>query len=365
MHNGDAQHIYVHIPFCESKCHYCDFYSIAGKPNNAFINAIRKEIRLNRGALAPKLNTIYFGGGTPSNLSIEQLRQVAEEFLRMRSPIAETAIELNPFSARKEFLSEVKTLGFNRISLGVQSLSDDRLQWLGRAHSAKKALSSLDEIFSSGFENVSVDVILGIPGQTDDELKSTLNGILNFPIKHLSCYLLTLHETNFRYQQLPSDEDQLRQYLLVDEILSTHGFRHYEISNYCREGFQSQHNLAYWKQGSYLGFGPSAHSFDAKKQMRWKNISSIDEYTKDLSADLNPVESIETLTNEQQEIEKWMLALRLDEGFPEEWLDTDKRKSARESLQKEHLLERNEFTKNLRLTPRGFAVADEVIRNFI
>lgn len=282
------------------------------------------------------------------------------------APDYEWTIEANPSSLTRASIREYASLGVNRVSLGVQSLDDEVLKRFGRVHTASGAVEALDGIFESGISNASVDLLCGIPGQSIDDLDRTIDRLCAFPITHLSCYLLTLHSTHRMAKDLPPENVQLEHLLFIDRKLASLGFEHYEISNFSKPGFPARHNLAYWKGHSYLGFGPSAHSFDQSSKRRWKNISSIPKYSEKLSKNEKPTEFDETLTQEQLEIEKWMLALRLSDGFPKEWIQTPLQRSRVEKLIQEGYVTTVPLTHDrYRLTARGFAVSDSLVNHLM
>lgn len=361
--------LYIHFPFCETKCHYCDFYSLGRERTrqgdaDKFETALRNEAELMAARLAPEVETIFFGGGTPSMTPAATMARALEPLAlqdRVNSS-TEWTMEANPSSVTTESLKEYRAFGVNRVSMGVQAMRDDLLLKLGRVHSREKAIEALNAIFEAGFTRVSVDLLCGVPGQTLDDLREALSKLTSFPITHLSCYLLTLPRHHRMFNDLPDEETQLQHLLLIDQWMKERGFEHYEISNYALPGHQAQHNLNYWKGGSYLGLGPSAHSFDAASGKRWKNVSSLHKYASLLNEGKTVIEWTEALTEEQKHLEAWMLALRLDDGFPGTWLDTPVRKANARKLQDENLLEHHPTRPGcFRLTARGFAVSDQII----
>ncbi|MGK5084494.1 radical SAM family heme chaperone HemW [Bdellovibrionota bacterium FG-1] len=361
--------LYVHFPFCESKCHYCDFYSLGkertrpGDPT-AFEAALRKESEQAAPLLDTELDTIFFGGGTPSMTPPDSMARALEPILKRCkiTPQTEWTMEANPSSINRENLQGYQKLGVNRISMGVQAMRDDLLLKLGRVHSREKALIALDTLFEVGFKNVSVDLLCGVPGQSLKDIEEALSLLTQFPITHLSCYLLTLPPHHRMFAELPHEDDQLAHLLFLDPWMTAHGFEHYEISNYARPGKQARHNLAYWKGTSYLGLGPSAHSFDARQSKRWKHVSSLHKYAHLLQTGQSPIEWTEILTEEQKSLERWMLALRLAEGFPESWLGSSTQKARAQALENEGFLEAHPQTPTRkRLTTKGFALSDQVI----
>ncbi|MGK5087061.1 radical SAM family heme chaperone HemW [Bdellovibrionota bacterium FG-2] len=363
------QSLYVHLPFCESKCSYCDFYSLGKSDTKSgdqvkFLNALFQESQNVSSLLAPELNTIFFGGGTPSLIAPEAIAKALGPLGLQRriTDKTEFTIEANPSSITPENLRELRTLGVNRLSLGIQSLDAQKLKALGRVHTPETALKALDAVFASGIENVSVDLLCGVPGQTPDEIRSTIKRLTQFPITHLSCYLLTLHKTHPMFAHLPDEDLQLNHLLAVDGEMRAQGFEHYEISNFARPGRRARHNLVYWTGGSYLGLGPSAHSYDAQAKKRWKNISSLHKYCELLQNQTSCIEWSETLTPEQLRLEQWMLGLRLDLGVPRAWLTSPNQISKAEALTVNGLLEIHPAnSERIRLTPKGLALSDQVI----
>lgn len=366
---GSTRSLYVHFPFCETKCHYCDFYSLGRERTREgdatrFEEALRRECVQMAPWLAPELETIFFGGGTPSMTPPDQMRRALEPLALSSRVTAATewTMEANPSSITLQALKDYRAFGVNRISMGVQALRPDLLKNLGRVHSREAALTALDAIFESGITNASVDLLCGVPGQGLSDIEEALQTLTRFPITHLSCYLLTLPPHHRMYKDLPDEDEQLRHLLFIDQWMLSQGFEHYEISNYAKPGKRARHNLNYWKGASYLGLGPSAHAFDAVTGIRWKNVSSLHKYGQLLQEGLSPVEWEEKLSSGQRDLEKWMLALRLDEGFPENWLEKPIQQARAKKLIEEKLLEHHpEDQGKLRLTARGFALSDQII----
>ncbi len=279
--------IYLHVPFCKSKCNYCDFYSgTQFRFIDDYVNALCREIRDRAGYLKGEIiETIYFGGGTPSLLSINQLNTIFEEIRRYHriDQNIEISFECNPENINLNYIEGLKSLGINRISIGIQSFDDAILKFLGRNHSAAKASSAVEIVKAAGVKNVSVDFIYAIPGLSDNILLESLQKAVNLHVKHISIYNLTISENTKLYWKLrtshiaPVDEEvELRQFYLINNYLVSNGFAQYEISNYSVEGFESRHNLSYWSGIPYLGLGPSAHSFDGNSR-QW-NTSVLSRY---------------------------------------------------------------------------------------
>lgn len=368
-----ASSLYFHFPFCETKCHYCDFYSLGrektktGDPD-LFEQALIREIgiRAEAGSLSSPVDTIFFGGGTPSMTPPDSMERITRKLLQHTrlNPDYEWTMEANPSSISLDSFRAYRSFGINRVSMGVQSLKDRHLEILGRVHNEGEALRALDTVFQAGFTNVSTDLLCGVPGQTKEDLRSHIEKLTSYPITHLSIYLLTLPPHHAMYKDLPNEEAQLEHLLLIDEVMRTKGFEHYEISNFAKPGMRARHNLVYWTGGSYLSFGPSAHSFSKEAGTRFKNFSSLHRYARELlEAGSLPVEWTESLSPDQLELEKWMLAVRLSEGFPEEWLLRDSQKAKSTLFMERGLLERHpSLPGRIRATPRGFAVSDALIK---
>jgi oxygen-independent coproporphyrinogen-3 oxidase len=279
--------IYIHIPFCKSFCSYCDFYSITDNSSGgALVQALIREMSLRSGYLEGEtVETIYFGGGTPSLLNIADVEKiinaVSSGFIIADNP--EITMEVNPDDVFEGYFGSLKRAGVNRISLGVQSWDDKRLRYLGRRHNAAQSALALERCFKEGFSNVSVDLIYGIPGMTVANLKSDLDKTFAFPVTHLSAYHLTIEEGT-RLGKMKKEgklaetdeETSSSMFSVLGNTCREHGYIHYEISNFALEGFISRHNSSYWRQIPYLGLGPSAHSFD-RRSRQW-NVPDVKKY---------------------------------------------------------------------------------------
>ena len=263
--------IYVHVPFCRSKCQYCDFYSLTTKDDrlmDSYIDATCRHIK-EAGALAPdhKVDTIYFGGGTPSFFGADGMATILTAIRRSFDVTADAEItfEANPDSVSDKLLRRLRSEGFNRVSMGIQTDDDAILQKLGRPHNYDQAVTAVERIRRAGFRNLSLDLMYGLPGQTLDSWEKTLRRVLSLNPEHMSCYGLKVEERTPLYQYkdicgIPDDDTQADMYLAAVDILRSKGFRQYEISNFARKGLVSKHNLKYWMGGEYLGFGPDASS---------------------------------------------------------------------------------------------------------
>lgn len=260
-------------------------------------------------------NTLYMGGGTPSLVPVNVL---AELFDGVRiDENAEVTLEANPSSVTREKAEQWRKLGINRLSVGLQSMDDSRLAWLGRVHDKRVAMAALEVVLEAGFKSLSVDFIVGIPGLSARAIEQELGGLLDaFPaIDHVSAYLLTLKPGNPKYDELPDEDAQLDHLRATSRLLTGSGFEHYEVSNFARPGRRARHNESYWLGKSYLGIGPSAHSYDASEKRRWKNCASLEKYAAELESGAHPIEWSERLSRDQERIEYLMLRLRRADGL--------------------------------------------------
>jgi len=315
--------LYIHVPFCRTKCPYCDFYSSADLQRvDDFFAALEKELLLYRKKF-PAVATVYLGGGTPTVLPDGVLAAIVAMVRRHVAVAsdAEITIEANPNDLSHERLANIRGFGFNRLSLGVQSFDDEVLRFLGRRHTADEARESIKQARKAGFDTISIDLMYGIPCHKQQNWFATLREALRFAPEHLSCYQLTIkEETPFfaRVQegefQHCSEEEQAELFMATSAFLEEHGYSHYEVSNFCRsENLQARHNRIYWEHGPYFGLGPSAHSFDGRR--RWWNMKSVERYCAKLKAGLVPVEAKEELSGEQLRTEALMLGLRTRRGI--------------------------------------------------
>lgn len=304
--------IYIHIPFCIKKCPYCNFYStsICKYDVNRYINAILNHINIYK-KTDSRVNTLYFGGGTPSLLNtkhIEKLILAVETNFKLHNQ-SEITIEINPNTLNRNKLLNLKDMGINRLSFGVQSFNDNELNMLGRTHTAAEAFNIIELAKNLGFENISIDIMIGIPGQTIESLNNTLSIIERLNIQHLSLYQLKIEKGTPFYNNTPNsiaDDDVVSYfYIVACKKLEGMGLKQYEISNFAKRGKQSKHNLKYWTLQDYLGFGPSAHSFF--KGTRFYNIPNLDIYMS------NPTKTIKEPTDIN--FEWFILSLRLNSGI--------------------------------------------------
>ncbi|NOS85887.1 MAG: radical SAM family heme chaperone HemW [Ignavibacteria bacterium] len=311
--------IYLHIPFCDTKCIYCDFYSITNHSKKAeFLNSIKKEIQFYTKQLADrKFDSIFFGGGTPSLLSYDEFTAIFDELYKSYniSDDTEITIEANPGTLDLEKLEVFKKLPINRISFGVQSFIDSELQFLTRIHSAKQAKESILAAKAAGFENINLDMIFALPGQTMDSWKYNLDEAIKLGTKHISAYSLIFEKGTMLYSmrdkgQVQNADIELEQemYEYTMQQLSDAGYRQYEISNYTKPGYECRHNLKYWTLEEYISFGPSASSYIGNK--RWTNIKNIGRYIELVDSGKPAHDFIETIDKDTSVTEHIMLGLR-------------------------------------------------------
>jgi oxygen-independent coproporphyrinogen-3 oxidase len=314
--------LYIHIPFCRKACHYCNFhFSTTHHQLPAMLASMEKELELQKAYLSGPLATIYLGGGTPSLVSIPMLESL---FQKIKTTFqieagAEITLETNPDDIDPAALTAWKSLGINRLSIGIQSFVDEDLQWMNRAHHAQQALDSIRLAKQAGFDNLTIDLIYGTPTLSDEAWKQNVDIAIAAGITHLSCYALTVEpktglEKMIEKKQLAAvdPEKQARHFSLLMQWMEDAGFEHYEISNFALPGHRSKHNSSYWSGKHYLGIGPSAHSFNG--QSRQWNIANNSLYIQGLEKN-NLLFELETLTQEQQLNEYIMTSLRTMEGL--------------------------------------------------
>jgi oxygen-independent coproporphyrinogen-3 oxidase len=321
--------IYIHIPFCKQACHYCNFhFSTSLRNKNGFVAALLKETALQQNYLLEEpVETIYFGGGTPSLMEIEDLKLQIDMIRSVYSisKFAEITIEANPDDISEKKLTGWKEAGINRLSIGIQSFFDEDLKWMNRAHNAEQSIQNL-QLAIRHFDNISVDLIYGIPILTNEKWKQNVDTVINLSVPHVSCYALTVEEKTQLYKMIRRHEKenidpdkQSGQFLLLMDWLTNAGYEHYEISNFAKPGFRSRHNTSYWQGKKYLGLGPSAHSFNGTAR-QW-NISNNNIYIESINKGIIPFEK-EELTSAQQLNEYIMISLRTMEGLDLGKIDT-------------------------------------------
>ena len=371
--------IYIHVPFCRSKCQYCDFYSLSTKDDklmDGYLDAICAHIK-EAGALAPayKVDTVYFGGGTPSFFGAEGMATILT-YIRRSFDVdnnAEITFEANPDSVTDKLLKRLRAEGFNRVSLGIQTDDDEVLRKLGRPHTFANAVAAYHRIRKAGFRNVSVDLMYGLPGQTLRAWRETLEHVLTLNPEHISCYGLKVEEGTPLYEyrdyaKLPDDDAQADMYLAAIEMLKAYGYRQYEISNFARKGLYSKHNMKYWSGGEYLGFGPSASSDFAGK--RFTLCRSVQEYISGIKNKGKIIDEVQEIPLRERAGEYLMLRLRTFNGINAEDYE---RNFLLPFAPLEDILEKNrDFGYAVRtedgrwhLTPKGFLLSNTIISDLL
>lgn len=367
--------IYIHVPFCVKKCMYCDFYSETDlSKRDAYVRALTREIALSATS-RHAVDTVYLGGGTPSVLSLEQLEMIfsaLHDHYDIRDG-SEITLEANPGTVDQDYITGLKRIGVNRLSLGVQSFQDENLHFLGRIHHAEQAISLITAARKAGFDNLGFDLMYGLPHQTDHDWQKDLETALSFDPAHLSCYMLTWESGTPLYQRMeqglasPLDEISYeRLFFETMALLERHGFDHYEISNFARTPcFRSRHNSKYWNFQPYYGFGPSAHSYMPDANRRYWNVRDLNTYIETLNHNRLPISEQETLTPNEQITEALFLSLRTKEGIAvpdfNQRFDRDFLRLYGDilwRLEKDGLIVME--TNHVRLTQKGMVLADRI-----
>ena len=370
--------LYIHLPFCQRKCHYCSFTSYQYRETDipVYLEALKAELA--QRSDGEHLHSIYLGGGTPSLLNAEQISDILAitDSLFTLEHNLEISIEANPGTISTRYLADIKELGINRLSLGVQSLNDTELTLMGRIHNGRDARDAMRSARGAGFTNLNIDLIYGVPGQTLATWQKTLEEVIGMAPEHLSLYALSLEGNTaisraFEDGSLPAIDPDISvdQYELADNLLTKHGYRHYEISNWAQPGQESRHNLTYWQNQPYLGIGVASHS--SLNNHRLANTSSLDDYLNSFSKK-SPVkpQMVEEIDNKLQLAETVILGLRLDRGIN---LDDIRHRFSVDvtsyfgqqisQLVDLGLLECSD--RDLKLTPRGRLLSNEVFWRFL
>ncbi len=369
--------LYIHIPFCEKRCLYCDFYTVAGVDERIpdYVLALQREIALRAEEnfwQRQQFETIFFGGGTPSLLAPAQLAEILETcFARFNfSSALEITLETNPGTIDNAQLARYRTIGVNRLSLGVQSFDEDELQLLDRIHSPEQAKAAVLAARYAGFNNVSIDLIFALPNQTQKRWRENLQQAVELSPNHISAYNLTIEtgtplDFAIRKGKISplTEEEEREMYDFTMNFLAQHGYRQYEISNFAQPGYEARHNIKYWDGSAYLGLGASAHSFDGRR--RFWNVANLRKYLESISGGALAEESGEDLTTQQKRFEFAFLGLRQTRGLDLQEFQRKFRMPFErafngivQELEHDGLLEReNEF---LRLSKEGIFLCDEI-----
>ena len=369
--------IYIHVPFCRSKCQYCDFYSLATKDkklHKSYLKAICAHIK----EAAPQaegylVDTIYFGGGTPSYFGGEGMARILNTIRKnfRVSPTAEITFEANPDSVTKSLLRKLRIQGFNRVSLGIQCDNDEILKKLGRPHTYAQAAEAVACIRKAGFKNLSVDLMFGLPGQNLQDWEQTLHNVLKLQPEHISCYGLKVEEGTPLYDykdfcNLADDDLQADMYLSGVEILNQYGYRQYEISNFCKKGNVSRHNMKYWNGEEYLGFGPDASSDFGGR--RFAVIRDLKGYIEGIRTGGQVIRDVQTILQRERAGEYVMMRLRTSAGIdPAEYERRFMLPFAplEEALMKQRGLASKTYDGRWHLTPKGFLVSNSIISDLL
>ncbi len=369
--------LYIHIPFCIKKCHYCDFNSFTTlELIPEYLAALKKEI-LSLQKCEYTAQTIFIGGGTPTILRCEHLADILRALYEsiFIAKDAEITIEANPGTLTREKLISLKNLGVNRLSIGLQAYQNQLLKIMGRIHTVEDFEKNFETARNVGFDNINIDLIFGLPNQEVEDFDETLKKVLHIFPEHISCYSLSVEEDTefYRRQQegtlaLPSEDDEREMYYRAIELLTNKGYNHYEISNFAMPGRESKHNMIYWTYQEYLGLGAGAHSFLDNK--RFYNYSSIQAYIKSINEHSNAVANIEPISVEEQQAEFCFLGLRLLDGLDKKAFQkrfgkkfTQVYGRAIEKLKEQELIKEN--TNKIRLTSRGLDFANIVFAEFL
>lgn len=354
---------YIHIPFCRGKCKYCSFVSF-NRPElmTGYVYSLLKEISGNY--KGENLKTLYFGGGTPSLLSVDLLSKLIKKFLFTDD--SEITIEVNPDDCTLDYLRNLKELGVNRLSIGSQSFDDNLLKLIGRRHNSEQIIKTVEYAKIAGFENISLDLIYGLPRQTIEGLKKDLDNFISLDIQHISTYGLKIEGGSFwgnnHPVNLPDDDIQADMYERVNELLTNAGYERYEVSNFAKTGFESRHNLTYWNNEEYYGFGVSAHGY--VDGIRYSNYCTLEEYMDNpLSREYGRI-----LTNKEKLEEEIFLGFRKTEG-----IDTEKiYQKFSVNFEKKYKIILNKYSDYIIKTPKGYAfnlrgtmLSNEILPEFI
>ena len=368
--------LYIHIPFCKSRCIYCGFYSTtAEQMKQAYVDAVCREMELRKAVyekegkdVGKTLATVYLGGGTPSQLSPTQLQQLFDTIARHYdvSDDAEITIECNPDDVTEAFAELLRSLPVNRVSMGAQTFDDDRLQFIHRRHTSEQVTTAIQRLRKKGIHNISIDLMYGFPDETLEEWEYDIQQALALNVEHISAYALTYEEGTplYRLQEegKVKEIDEERSLAMYDRLidrLQEAGYEHYEISNFSRKGWRSRHNSSYWQLVPYIGIGAAAHSYDGR-QRQW-NIADINSYINHIQQGIVPAEE-ELLDKDSRYNDHVMLALRTCEGLDLSTLDSDERSYCEETAKKfvlDGLLVKTD--NHLRLSRKGLFVSDMIM----
>lgn len=376
--------LYIHFPFCQKKCAYCDFFSedYGFDRISKWASSIVTELELlqEQGIDFKNINTIYFGGGSPNLISVDDLDLIISKLRELCkfANIDELTMEMNPGNVKPGFFDRLNKNGIKRLSIGCQSMNDDELKILGRIHNSEDIRNTVTLAKKKGFKNFSLDFIYGIPGQTLESWKDTLHKALNLNVEHFSLYNLIYEPATLLYKKRDTgiikeinEEIEWQMYDYAHEILKLAGYEHYEVSNWAKPGAQAKHNSIYWYGGKYYGIGPAAHSYNGK--IRWWNVRNIDKYISFLQKKKLPIEDAEELGEKEILTEFFLLGLRTSEGINiselENFTGKDFSKIFQEIEKKFNKDFFNKYAKinqkKIKLTHRGWFICDYIISGFL
>lgn len=375
--------IYIHFPFCKRRCAYCDFYSTTQLDHTPFIGAVKQELIERTGYLDDStIETIYFGGGTPSQFSIDELKQIIDNLshypgvkLSGKSQVKEFTMECNPDDLTEEYVQALTMLPINRLSIGIQSFQDDLLRTITRRHDARQAIDAINRCKRLGFHNISIDLIYGLPGSTEATWRADIKQAIALNPTHISAYHLIYEEGTPLQKRLAhgeiteaKEEDSIRYFQILREELLQAGFQAYEISNFAKPGYESRHNSSYWRGTPYLGIGPSAHSYDGKDR-QW-NAPNLKTYYGHHSRIEGITKEIITPEMHYNEIlltrlrTKWGIDLvKLEQQLDSKYLTYIKKQAQKYITSGDLLLD--EVNQNLRISPKGLFISDGIISDLM
>ncbi len=370
--------IYIHVPFCRQACRYCDFYfTVSMQYIDDYIAALLSEIRQRQEFTgSEEIQTIYFGGGTPSVLSYDQLQRILSKIQKAFTVIeqAEITLEANPDDLKKNYLKDLKKAGINRLSIGVQSFHQDDLSLMRRSHNEAQSTASILDASSLGFENINMDLIYGVPGLSIKKWEHNLQKVMELPVQHISAYHLTYEEgTIFHHWRKQGrlheleDTISVEQFVLLRLMSKEHGFEHYEISNFAVEGFRSKHNTSYWENKNYLGLGSAAHSYNGKERS-W-NVSSLKKYINKVNGG-GVYNEKEELSEKDRFNDYLIITLRTKSGMSKDFVKDsfgEERLSVFMNSAATHLASGSLIQENgyVRIDPEYWLIADSIIRDLI
>lgn len=362
--------IYIHVPFCFAKCVYCDFFSeiVSDEWQNRFVGALIREIELRAtdGWQYHTFDTIYFGGGTPSLLKPGKIGLIIKSLGKRYAvnPDCEVTLEANPESVNENYFEKLKETAVNRISIGIQSFNDNELRTLSRVHSVQTGLNAVMAAHKSGFDNINIDLIFGIPGQDKDSWRRTLSIAIDQNPTHISAYGLTVESDTPLERLVQSgkleivdEQVQLEMYRILLETMARNGYARYEISNFAKSGKESRHNLKYWRNDRYIGFGPAAHSYDG--ETRIANVRNLAQYYDTLDSNRAPIGFRERLSSEQKAMERLLMGIRLTEGVTLADVISTIDEASLKSLGENGLVDI--IAGKLIITEKGLPVSDKII----